>query len=213
MVSEQKKAEETLQESKVAALESSGTMSGPLVGAAAGTRRRRRAEAMQLTLRALCMASSVVALSLMVTAKQASSVSIYGFLFPLHSKWSFSQSYEYASSSTFLSMILLIYLSLSLSLVQFKILFLSIYFVTGFVPFQCFFASCNGGLIDCSRCCSLFIYRIIFSLCFLFWREKWTKKFAMYVVFFFLSCNVCCVSELTKKLHFLLFPQKNCFLI
>lgn len=173
MVSEQKKAEETLQESKVAALESSGTMSGPLVGAAAGTRRRRRAEAMQLTLRALCMASSVVALSLMVTAKQASSVSIYGFLFPLHSKWSFSQSYEYASSSTFLSMILLIYLSLSLSLSgTIQDPFFIYLFCYWICSISVFFSSCNGGLIDCSGCCSLFIYRIIFSLCFLFWREK-----------------------------------------
>ena len=90
MVSEQRVAEE----SKVAALESSGTMSGPLVGAAAGTRRRRRAEAMHLFLRALCMASCVIAISLMITAKESSSVSIYGFLLPLHSKWSFSESYE-----------------------------------------------------------------------------------------------------------------------
>lgn len=92
MVNEQRIQEEA----KVAALECSGTMSGPLVGAAAsaGTRRRRRAEAMQLVLRALCMASSVVAISLMVTAKESSSVSIYGFLLPLHSKWSFSESYE-----------------------------------------------------------------------------------------------------------------------
>ncbi|XP_027344596.1 CASP-like protein 3A1 [Abrus precatorius] len=95
MVSEQRTPEETLQESKVAALESSGTMSGPLVGAAAGTRRRRRTEAMQLILRMLCMATSLVALSLMVTAKESSSVSIYGFLLPIHSKWSFSESYEY----------------------------------------------------------------------------------------------------------------------
>ncbi|KAJ1388754.1 Casparian strip membrane protein domain [Sesbania bispinosa] len=90
MVSEQRAPEET----KVAALENSGTMSGPLVGAAAGIRRRRRMEAMQLILRAMCMASSVVALSLMVTAKQNSSVNIYGFSLPIHSKWSFSESYE-----------------------------------------------------------------------------------------------------------------------
>lgn len=94
MVSEQRIPEETLQDSKVAALESSGTMSGPLVGAAAATRRRRRNEALQLSLRVLCMATSVVALSLMVTAKEATNVSIYGFLLPVHSKWSFSESYE-----------------------------------------------------------------------------------------------------------------------
>ncbi|KAK7349200.1 hypothetical protein VNO77_06378 [Canavalia gladiata] len=95
MVSEQRITEETLQDSKVAALETSGTMSGPLVGAATVTRRRRRAEAMQLILRVLCMTTSVVALSLMVTAKESSTVSIYGFLLPVHSKWSFSESYEY----------------------------------------------------------------------------------------------------------------------
>ncbi|KAL9304440.1 hypothetical protein ACSQ67_021703 [Phaseolus vulgaris] len=96
MVSEQQRiAEEILQESKVAALETSGTMSGPLVGAAERTRRRRRVEAMQLLLRGLCMASSVLSISLMVTAEESSSVSIYGFQLPLHSKWSFSESYEY----------------------------------------------------------------------------------------------------------------------
>jgi len=95
MVSEQQRiAEEILQESKVAALETSGTMSGPLVGAAERTRRRRRVEAMQLLLRGLCMASSVLSISLMVTAEESSSVSIYGFQLPLHSKWSFSESYE-----------------------------------------------------------------------------------------------------------------------
>lgn len=94
-MSEQKTPEEALQDSKVVAIENSGTISGSLVGAAAEIRRRRRAEAIQLSLRALCMATSVVSLSLMVTAKQASSVSIYGFRLPVHSKWSFSESYEY----------------------------------------------------------------------------------------------------------------------
>ncbi|KAK7255438.1 hypothetical protein RIF29_28847 [Crotalaria pallida] len=95
VISDQKVTEETVQESKVAAFESSGTMSGPLVGAAAATRRRRRNEALLLILRVMCMSSSVIALSFMVTAKEASSVSIYGFHLPLQSKWSFSESYEY----------------------------------------------------------------------------------------------------------------------
>jgi hypothetical protein len=79
-------------EQKTAALESSGTitMSGPLEK----TSRRRRNEAMQLILRALCMGSSIVSLSLMITAKQNKSVPIYGFQLPVQSKWSFSQSYE-----------------------------------------------------------------------------------------------------------------------
>ncbi|CAK8560235.1 unnamed protein product [Lathyrus sativus] len=70
-------------------------MSGPLVGATEKTIRCRRAEAMQLILRALCMATSVVSLSLMITAEQNSSVSIYAFRLPVHSKWSFSPSYEF----------------------------------------------------------------------------------------------------------------------
>ncbi|KAK2406215.1 CASP protein 2B1 [Trifolium repens] len=80
-------------EQKTAALESSGTitMSGPLEK----TSRRRRNEAMQLILRALCMGSSIVSLSLMITAKQNKSVPIYGFQLPVQSKWSFSQSYEF----------------------------------------------------------------------------------------------------------------------
>ncbi|KAL1292982.1 hypothetical protein AAHE18_19G039000 [Arachis hypogaea] len=71
------------EESKVAALESSGRMSGAPVGA----RQRRRKEAVELCLRLMCMASSIVAVSLMVTAKQATNVSIYGFSFPINSKY------------------------------------------------------------------------------------------------------------------------------
>ncbi|CAL5195524.1 unnamed protein product [Lathyrus oleraceus] len=86
-----------MSEQKTASIESSGTltMSGPLVGATEKTTRRRRTEAMQLILRALCMATSVVSLSLMITAEQNNSVSIYGFRLPVHSKWSFSPSYEF----------------------------------------------------------------------------------------------------------------------
>ncbi|XP_058745381.1 CASP-like protein 3A1 [Vicia villosa] len=86
-----------MSEQKTASIESSGTltMSGPLVGATEKTIRRRRTEAMQLILRAVCMATCVVSLSLMITAEQNSSVSIYGFRLPVHSKWSFSPSYEF----------------------------------------------------------------------------------------------------------------------
>ncbi|CAI8608105.1 unnamed protein product [Vicia faba] len=86
-----------MSEQKTASIESSGTltMSGPLVAATEKTIRRRRTEAMQLILRALSMATSVVSLSLMITAQQNSSVSIYGFRLPVHSKWSFSPSYEF----------------------------------------------------------------------------------------------------------------------
>lgn len=134
MVSDQRIAEETLQESKVAALETSGTMSGPLVGAATRTRRRRRVEAMQLVLRGLCMASSVASISLMVTAKESSSVSIYGFQLPLHSKWSFSESYEWASSIFFFSPIVIsLYIQLFVLVLLIQILFLFCYCVCFFL--------------------------------------------------------------------------------
>lgn len=54
----------------------------------------RKAQVMQLVLRALCLVTSVTALSLMVTAEQASTISVFGFNVPLHSKWSFSHSFE-----------------------------------------------------------------------------------------------------------------------
>ncbi|KAK7389573.1 hypothetical protein VNO78_24727 [Psophocarpus tetragonolobus] len=64
-------------------------------GTMVGTRRRPWAEAMQLIMRALCMLCSLVAISFMLTAKESTSLNIYGFILPLHSKWSFSQSYQY----------------------------------------------------------------------------------------------------------------------
>ncbi|GFQ00229.1 CASP-like protein 3a1 [Phtheirospermum japonicum] len=45
--------------------------------------------------RLLCVLTSVTALSVMTTAKQASTISLYGFSLPLSSKWSFSDSFEY----------------------------------------------------------------------------------------------------------------------
>ncbi|MCD7452165.1 hypothetical protein HAX54_015277 [Datura stramonium] len=65
--------------------------SGPLNGNVTN----RKAEVMQVVLRALCLETSVTALSLMVTAKQASTISVFGFNIPLHSKWSFSHSFEF----------------------------------------------------------------------------------------------------------------------
>ncbi|KAJ8535913.1 hypothetical protein K7X08_034314 [Anisodus acutangulus] len=53
------------------------------------------AEVMQVVLRVLCVVSSVTALSLMVTAEQSSNITVLGFKIPLHSKWSFSHSFEY----------------------------------------------------------------------------------------------------------------------
>lgn len=53
-----------------------------------------KAQVMQVILRTLCLVTSVTALSLMVTAKQASTITVLGFNIPLHSKWSFSRSFE-----------------------------------------------------------------------------------------------------------------------
>lgn len=54
----------------------------------------RKADVAHVCLRLLCMASSVTALSFMVTSKEASTVSIYGFHLPVYAKWSFSESFE-----------------------------------------------------------------------------------------------------------------------
>ena len=85
-----------LPESKMVA----GSISGPFGGAsgggaAAGLRPfGRKAEVMNVLLRVLCMVTSVAAVSFMVTSQQSSTISIYGFMLPVHSKWSFSHSFE-----------------------------------------------------------------------------------------------------------------------
>lgn len=79
-----------------------GRMSGPLVPerVTSGDNDRKsglsllKGEVVQVVLRLLCMATSVTALLFMVTARQASTVSIYGFPLPVYSKWSFSDSFE-----------------------------------------------------------------------------------------------------------------------
>ncbi|KAI4381907.1 hypothetical protein MLD38_007927 [Melastoma candidum] len=48
-----------------------------------------------IILRLLCMASSVMALSFMVTAHEASNLILYGFQIPVQSKWSYSSSFQY----------------------------------------------------------------------------------------------------------------------
>ncbi|KAK4361879.1 hypothetical protein RND71_017120 [Anisodus tanguticus] len=47
-----------------------------------------KTEVMQVVLRVLCVVTSVTVLSLMVTAEQSSSISVFGFKIPLHSNWS-----------------------------------------------------------------------------------------------------------------------------
>ncbi|XP_042968002.1 CASP-like protein 3A1 isoform X1 [Carya illinoinensis] len=86
-------------EAKVSSVESGRMMSGPLVETRSSERKGsvvlRRSDLGHLVLRLLCMLTSVAALSFMVTAKEASTVSIYGFQLPVYSKWSFSHSFEY----------------------------------------------------------------------------------------------------------------------
>lgn len=55
---------------------------------------RRKADVMHGAVRLLCLLTSVTALAVMTTAKQASTISLYGFSLPLYSKWSFSDSFE-----------------------------------------------------------------------------------------------------------------------
>ncbi|KAF7814234.1 CASP-like protein 3A1 [Senna tora] len=93
---------------KVTAAFESTTMSGPLV--VGGHHRRgldrRKAEVMQVALRLLSMLSSVIALSFMVTAEEASVLSVFGFDLPVYSKWSFSESFEYVRFSNSHSILL-----------------------------------------------------------------------------------------------------------
>ncbi|KAJ8644845.1 hypothetical protein MRB53_006593 [Persea americana] len=82
-------------EMKVAA--DSATMSGPLVEFS-GVRERKlrlKADVAHVTLRLLCLVSSVVSLSLMVTAEQSATISVIGFDIPVYSKWSYSDSFEF----------------------------------------------------------------------------------------------------------------------
>ncbi|XVF24925.1 hypothetical protein REPUB_Repub13aG0169600 [Reevesia pubescens] len=59
-----------------------------------------RGDVVLVTLRLLCMAASVTAISFMVTARQVNTASFYGFQLQLRSKWSFSYSFEYVVGVT-----------------------------------------------------------------------------------------------------------------
>lgn len=72
-----------------AAAEESGTNSGSLESA------RRKLELTHIVLRLACLSTAVASLSLMATAEEASTVSIYGFSLPVYSKWSFADSFVY----------------------------------------------------------------------------------------------------------------------
>ncbi|XP_077217913.1 CASP-like protein 3A1 [Tasmannia lanceolata] len=74
------------------------TMSGPLVEVTSGGDHRmigRKADMAHAILRLLCLFSSLVSLSFMVSAEQKGSVTLYGFDIPVNSKWSFSDSFEF----------------------------------------------------------------------------------------------------------------------
>lgn len=77
-----------LPETKVAA------ESGQLVTENGSTAARRKSDVMHGVVRLLCLLTSVTAVAVMTTAKQASTISLYGFSLPLYSKWSFSDSFE-----------------------------------------------------------------------------------------------------------------------
>ncbi|CAN0858723.1 CASP-like protein 3A1 [Linum grandiflorum] len=74
---------------------SSSTMSSPVVPAKMSSGRRWRSDVMHGTLRLLCLVTSLTSMGFMVTAKQSSSISIFGFMLPLNSNWSFSTSFQY----------------------------------------------------------------------------------------------------------------------
>ncbi|KAJ7963056.1 CASP-like protein [Quillaja saponaria] len=99
MMSDLKSPEEVVVQLSEAKVLENGAMGGSLVGAEMRNQRssgvQRKADLVQMVIRLLCIGTSVIALSFMVTAKEASTVSIYGFQLPVHSKWSFSESFEY----------------------------------------------------------------------------------------------------------------------
>ncbi|ESQ48302.1 hypothetical protein EUTSA_v10021518mg [Eutrema salsugineum] len=55
----------------------------------------RRNDVAMVVLRAMCMAASAVAVSLMLTARETSMTTLYGFEFQLHAVWSLSDSLIY----------------------------------------------------------------------------------------------------------------------
>ncbi|KAL1810554.1 hypothetical protein DCAR_0730260 [Daucus carota subsp. sativus] len=64
-------------------------------GTAAGMSVQARGICVNVVLRLVCLISTVAALSLMVTAKQDSTISVFGLTVPVRSKWSFSDSFQY----------------------------------------------------------------------------------------------------------------------
>ncbi|KAL4590444.1 hypothetical protein LXL04_003374 [Taraxacum kok-saghyz] len=68
-----------------------GTMSGT------GRKLPRNYDVMHLALRLACVSASLAAVVVMTTAKEKSTISLYGFDLPVYSKWSFSDSFDRCS--------------------------------------------------------------------------------------------------------------------
>ncbi|KAJ9559611.1 hypothetical protein OSB04_004771 [Centaurea solstitialis] len=63
--------------------------------ATSGRKFSRSYDAMRVVLRIGCLSASLISVFVMITAKEKSTIEIYGFELPLYSKWSFSGSFEY----------------------------------------------------------------------------------------------------------------------
>ncbi|KAJ0436616.1 putative casparian strip membrane protein [Helianthus annuus] len=59
-----------------------------------GKRRPRNYDVMHAGLRLVCLSASLASIVVMTTAKERSTLSLYGFNLPVYSKWSFSDSFE-----------------------------------------------------------------------------------------------------------------------
>nr|XP_043616395.1 CASP-like protein 3A1 [Erigeron canadensis] len=55
----------------------------------------RNYNVMHVALRLACLLASLVSLVVMISAKEKSTISLYGFDLPVYSKWSFSNSFDY----------------------------------------------------------------------------------------------------------------------
>ncbi|KAI3512596.1 hypothetical protein L1887_19912 [Cichorium endivia] len=83
---------------KVAAEVETGTMSGQvgqLVSSSSTRKFSPHYHVMYIALRLFCLSASLISVVVMTTAKQKSSISVFGFDLPLNSKWSFSGSFQY----------------------------------------------------------------------------------------------------------------------
>lgn len=58
------------------------------------TKLPRNYDVMHLALRLVCVSASVASVVVMTSAKEKSTISLYGFNLPVYSKWSFSDSFE-----------------------------------------------------------------------------------------------------------------------